>query len=95
MPITGGLRGTARTVSLHNKDLAFLRILRNAVREFPVGIETVLGLGKQIDLCFLLLPSDLGRLLRAMKNFFDDFHIAVKVSLQFFSRNLRNLFSRL
>ena len=77
--VTRRLCGTARRISLDDKDLAQRRILFLAVCQFAVRIKRIFLLGQHIRLGFFFASADFGRSLSAGKNIFQHFEIAVEI----------------
>ena len=82
LTVTAGLRRAARRITLDDEDLALLRVLRDAVREFSVRIEAVLRLAQHVRLRLLLSATDLRGLLGTADDGLHHLDITIEVMLQ-------------
>ena len=94
-PFSCRLGRAARRISLNNEDLTFLRIPALTVGKLPIAVKGILLLGKKIGLCFFFGLSDLRRLLRTGKHFFQNVQIPVKIAYNLVVCHLAGCFGRI
>ena len=87
-PVARRLGAAARGVSLHDEDLALLRIFRFAVRQLPVGVKGIFLLRQQVGPGLFLRTPDLRRFLGAAQHFLQLGEIPVKIAGDLVARDL-------